>query len=92
MSQWSLTIRVLNLTYSLGLVAQLKHEPKLFQLYENLRQRASPDHITKEERDIASGRTPMTDALAAHYGAKLDERRENIKKAFEFTTNQNATR
>jgi hypothetical protein len=68
-----------------GLIGNLKScSPPLFRLYTILKERQDRKDgtITQEEIDIASGKTAYDSSMAEDFVKQLDQKTENIRKAF----------
>jgi hypothetical protein len=70
---------------SAGLIGNLKScSPPMFRLYNILKERQDRKDgtISQEEIDIASGKTDLNSSMAADFVKQLDQKTENICKAF----------
>jgi hypothetical protein len=70
---------------SAGLIGNLKScSPPLFRLYTILKERQDRKDgtITQEEIDIASGKTDFDSSMTDDFVKQLDQKTENIRKAF----------
>lgn len=68
-----------------GLIGNLKTcSPPMFRLYTILKERQDRKDgtITEEEIDIASGKTDLDSSMIADFVKMLDQKTENIRKAF----------
>ena len=65
------------------LIRNLKScSPSMFCLYFALKSRHPEGHITQEETDIASGKSPLTAEASAEFLSSLEVQSENIRDAF----------
>lgn len=70
---------------SAGLIGNLKScSPPMFRLYNILKERQDQKDgtISQDEIDIASGKTDLDSLMAADFVKQLDQKTENIRKAF----------
>ena len=54
----------------------------MFRFFCYLKGRGTQVPVTDEEKDIASGKKPLSPEMAAHIAQELDVKSDNIKAAF----------
>lgn len=55
----------------------------MHSFYLALKDRGGIEHVTQEERDITSGKTPLDSKKSAEFVKNLKDKTESIQRAFE---------